>query len=234
MAPAKPNTAQSSSVSAPADIAITRRSSSLTPIVNLRSPRRSRSRRLSFARHRCSPAVARIVALKRAAGAPRIAQRPCSTQGAIPRGRRRSTGFCQRLPYRWTARGPYRCVARGRRPKSVEGRDLDGDHPRQSNRARQCRRNQIRWARSAQRERAALLRSANARSRRKFFRWFGNCQRSIAIHRLLEPSLFFSGLGQRHKAVRQQASGGREVADVLRALLLLAQLHLGISCDLEA
>jgi hypothetical protein len=29
----------------------------------------------------CSPAVARIVALKRVAGAPRIAQRPCSTQG---------------------------------------------------------------------------------------------------------------------------------------------------------
>jgi hypothetical protein len=158
----------------------------------------------------CSPAVARIVALKR--GAPRIAQRPCSTEGAIPRGRRRSTGFCQRLPDRWTARGPYRCVTRGRRPKSVEGRDLDGDHPRQSNRARQCRRNQIRWASSALRERAALLRSANARSRRKFFRWFGNCQGSTAIHRLLEPGLFFRGLGQRHRAVRQQASGGREVA----------------------
>ena len=121
-------------------------------------------------------------------------------------------------------------ATRGRRPKSVEGRDLDGDHPRQSNRAPQCRRNQIRWASSALRERAALLRSANARSRLKFFRWFGNCQGSTAIHRLLEPSLFFSGLGQRHKAVRQQTSGGREVADVLRAVLLLAQLHLGISC----
>ena len=232
MAPANPNTAQSSSVSAPADIAITRRSSSLTPIVNLRSPRRSRSRRALI----CAADVAVFSrcredsALKRAAGAPRIAQRPCSTTlaGGHSRGRRRSTGSCQRLPDRWTARRP---ATRGRRPKSVEGRDLDGDHPRQSNRARQCRRNQIRWASSALRERAALLRSANARSPRKFFRWCGNCQGSTAIHQLLEPSLFFSGLGQRHKAVRQQTSGGREVADVLRAVLLLAQLHLGISCD---
>jgi hypothetical protein len=86
---------------------------------------------LSFARRRCSPAVARIVALKRAAGAPRIAQRPCSTTlaGGHSRGRRRSTG-CQRLPDRWTARRPCRCVTRGRRPKSVEGRDLDGDPSR--------------------------------------------------------------------------------------------------------
>jgi hypothetical protein len=184
----------------------------------------------------CSSRCREDSALKRAAVAPRIAQRPCSTTlaGGHSRGRRCSTGSCQRLPDRWTARRPCRCVTRGRRPKSVEGRDLDGDHPRQSNRARQCRRNQIRWASSALRDRAALPRSANARSPRKFFRWFGNCQGSTAIHRLLEPSLFFSGLGQRHKVVRQQASGGRGVANVLRALLLLAQLHLGISCDLEA
>ena len=101
---------------------------------------------------------------------------------------------------------PITCEADGSRatarPKSAEGRDSGGDPPRQSSRARQHRRNRNRRASSTLRDRAALPRSANVRSPLKGFRWWGdNCLGSIAIQRLHEPSVFFSGLGRRHKAV---------------------------------
>jgi hypothetical protein len=63
------------------------------------------------------------------------------------------------------------------RPKSAEGAP-DGDPPRQSSRARQYPRNRIRRASSILRDRAALPRSANARSQ-----WGSNCRGSIAIQR---------------------------------------------------
>ena len=162
--------------------------------------------------------------------------RPCSTTlaGGHSRGRRCSTGSCQRLPDRWTARRPCRCVTRDRRPKSAEGRDPGGDPPRQSSRARQYRRNQIRWASSALRDRAALPRSANVRSPLKFFRWLGNCRDQPQFINSLNLASFSAALvsGTKRLGSRRPEDGG--LRNVVRALLLLGQLHLGISCDLEA
>ena len=150
------------------------------------------------------------VSLRREDGARKPFPRPEWSKGPVWPGRRRwcrSAGWQAQRRLRGgfsgallTARDADGSRATAR-PKSAEGRDPDGDPPRQSNRARQYPRNRIRRASSILRDRAALPRSANARSPRKCFRWWGsNCQGSIAIQRLHEPSVFFSGLGLRHKA----------------------------------
>src|SRR4029077_12010433 len=86
------------------------------------------------------------------------------------------------------------------------------------------------------RHRATGLRYHDLRMRDhrvKFFRWWGrNCQGSTAIQLLREPSVFSAALVATQAGNRRPRDG---LADVLsgRTLLLLAQLHLGISCDLK-
>jgi hypothetical protein len=88
------------------------------------------------------------------------------------------------LPSRRTAR-PHADASRATaRPKSAEGRDPDGDPPRQSNRVRQYPRNRMRRASSTPRDRAALPRSGMRDHRGNAFDDGGsNCRGSTAIQR---------------------------------------------------
>ena len=74
-------------------------------------------------------------------------------------------------------------------PTSAEGRDPEGDPPRQSNRVRQYPRSRIRRASSAPRDRAALPRSGMRDHRGNAFDDGGNnCRGSTVIQRPHRPS----------------------------------------------